>query len=419
LRHPHYIGSSIWISFPLYQERAMPSSQSNPISRRSFLRTASATLAVAPILTEAHFARAAATHDGMVPEYDPKGVYIDSNENPLGPCDAARKAVVDIVPNGGRYAFPLYGNLMTLYAKQMGVPLDHVMLFDGSSAPLGFSVLAYTSPTRSLVTADPTYEAAAASAAANKAPVHAVPLAKDYSHDVKAMLAVDKNPGVIYICNPNNPTGTVTGKEQIDYVVENKPAGTIVLVDEAYIHLSDTQSAIEHVRFAKDVIILRTFSKIYGMAGLRCGFAIGRPNLLAKLGDYGQNPMPITGMIAATASLMDPELVPKRKKMIADVRNDTFAWLKANNYAFIPSESNCFMIDVKRPGAQIRKAMAKDGVFIGRSWPSWPNHVRITVGLPAEMEAFKVSFKKAMDAPVTAHNDEPVHPTDLPRSFYS
>jgi histidinol-phosphate aminotransferase len=397
----------------------MSSPLSNAISRRSFLRTASATLAVAPILTEAHFARAAATHDGMVPEYDPKGVYIDSNENPLGPCEAARKAVIDIVPNGGRYAFPLYGNLMTLYAKQMGVPLDHVMLFDGSSAPLGFSVLAYTSPTRSLVTADPTYEAAAASAAANKAPVHTVPLARDYSHDVKAMLAVDKNPGVIYICNPNNPTGTVTSKEQIDYVVENKPAGTIVLVDEAYIHLSDTPSAIEHVRFAKDVIILRTFSKIYGMAGLRCGFAIGRPNLLAKLGDYGQNPMPITGMIAATASLMDPELVPKRKKMIADVRNDTFAWLKANNYSFIPSESNCFMIDVKRPGAQIRKAMVKDGVFIGRSWPSWPNHVRITVGLPAEMEAFKVSFKKAMDVPVTAHNDEPVRPMNMPRAFYS
>jgi histidinol-phosphate aminotransferase len=396
----------------------MPS-KSNAISRRSFLRTATATMAVAPILTEAHFARAAATHDGMVPEFNPKGVYIDSNENPLGPCETARKAVIDIVPNGGRYAPPLYAELMTLYAKEMGVPIDHVMLYDGSSSPLQFSVMAYTSPTRSLVYADPTYEAAPAAAMSVKAKLHAVPLAKDYSHDVKAMVAADPNAGVIYICNPNNPTGTVTSKEQVDWLVENKPAGTIVLVDEAYIHLSDTPSAIEHVRFAKDVIILRTFSKIYGMAGLRCGFAIGRPNLLAKLNDYGQNPMPITGMIAAQASLMEPDLVPKRKKLIADVRNDTFAWLKANNYTFIPSESNCFMIDVKRPGAQIRKAMAKDGVFIGRSWPSWPNHVRITVGLPAEMEAFKVAFKKAMDAPVTAYNEEPVMPAHLPRAIYS
>jgi len=397
----------------------LSNSASSPVSRRSFLRTAGATLAAVPILTEAHFARAAATHEGAVPEFNPKGVYIDSNENPLGPCETARKAVIDIVPNGGRYAPPLYGDLMKLFAEQMGVPMDHVMLYDGSSAPLSFSVLAYTSPTRSLVVADPTYEAAAASATANKAPIHAVPLAKNYSHDVKAMLAADPNAGVIYICNPNNPTGTITSKEQIDYAVANKPASAILLIDEAYIHLSDATSAIEHVRFGKDVIILRTFSKIYGMAGLRCGFAIGRPNLLKKLGDYGMNPMPITGMIAAQASLMDSDLVPKRKKLIADVRNDTFAWLTQNNYSFIPSQSNCFMIDVKRPGVQVRKAMAKDGVFIGRSWASWPNHVRVTVGLPAEMEAFKTSFKKAMDAPVTSMNEVPASGLGLPRAIYS
>jgi histidinol-phosphate aminotransferase len=391
----------------------------NPVSRRNFLRTAAASAVAAPILTEAHFARAAAAHDMGVPEFNPKGVYIDANENPLGPCEAARKAVADIIPNGGRYAMPLYGDLIKLYAHQMEVPTDHVALYDGSSAPLSFTVLAYTSPTRSLVQADPTYEAASASAMANKAPIHAVPLAKDHAHDVKAMLAADKNPGVFYICNPNNPTGTTTPKAQIDYLVANKPAGSIVLVDEAYIHLSDAPSAIEHVQAGKDVIILRTFSKIYGMAGLRCGFAIGRPDLLKKLEDYGQNPMPITGMIAAQASLMDEGLVPTRKKKIADVRNDTFAWLKANGYSFIPSESNCFMIDVKRPGIQVRKAMAKDGVFIGRSWPSWPTYVRITVGLPAEMEAFKASFKKAMDAPVTALNEEPALTQRLSRAIYS
>jgi histidinol-phosphate aminotransferase len=392
------------------------SSISKSVSRRSFLRNSAAAMAAVPILTEAHFARAAATHEmGSVPEFSMKGVYIDSNENPLGPSEAARKAVIDIVPNGGRYAPPLYGDLMKLFADQMGVPIDHVMLFDGSSAPLSFTVLAYTSPTRSLVVADPTYEAAGASAAANKAKIHAVPLAKDYSHDVHAMVAADPNPGVIYVCNPNNPTGTITSKEQIDWLVQNKPAGSVVIVDEAYIHLSDAPSAIEHVKSSDDVIVLRTFSKIYGMAGLRCGFAIGRPGLLKKLDYFGMNPMPITGMIAAQASLMESDLVPKRKKLIADVRNDTFAWLKQNNYTFIPSQSNCFMIDVKRPGAQIRTAMAKDGVFIGRSWPSWPNYVRVTVGLASEMEAFKVSFKKAMDAPaVMTHNDAP--PTLLDRT---
>ena len=379
------------------------------LSRRNFLRSAAAA-ATLPVLSEAHFARAAALHDGVdsaVPGFHPKGIYIDANENPLGPCENARKALIDIIPNGGRYAEPLYAQLIKTFAQQMGVPADHVMLYDGSSAPLSFTVLAYTSPTRSLVTADPTYEAAGASAAANKAPIHAVPLAKDYSHDVEAMAAVDPNAGLIYICNPNNPTGTITPKAKIDWLLEKKPAGSILLVDEAYIHLSDADSAIEHVRFAKDVIILRTFSKIYGMAGLRCGFAIGRPDLLKKLDYFGMMPMPITGMIAAQASLMDSDLVPTRKKMIADVRNDTFAWLKTNNYSFIPSQSNCFMIDVKRPGIQIRKLMAKDGVYIGRSWTAWPNHVRITVGLPSEMEAFKTSFKKAMDTPAVAELEAP------------
>lgn len=383
----------------------MPSSSSNvsslrSFSRRTFLRSASVAAVSVPILTEAHFARAAMA--AAVPEFSMSGIYLDANENPLGPSDAARKAIADIIPNGGRYAPPLYFSLMKLFAEQMGVPTDYVMVYDGSSPPLHYSSLAFTSPTKSFVCGNPTYEAGQRATEISGAKIHAVPLAKDYSHDVAAMVKADANAGLIYICNPNNPTGTTTSKEQIDYVVANKPAGAVLLVDEAYIHLSDATSAIDHVKAGKDVIILRTFSKIYGMAGIRCGFAIARPDLLKKLENYGQSPMPITGMIAAQASLMDSDLVPARKKLIAETRNKTFAWLKENNYSFIPSESNCFMIDAKRPGPQIRALMAKDGVHIGRSWAAWPTYVRVTVGLPSEMEAFQTSFKKAMDTPATA-----------------
>jgi histidinol-phosphate aminotransferase len=382
-------------------------------SRRSFLRTASASLVAAPIFTEAHFARAAMMSNAAVPEFSMKGVYIDANENPLGPSENARKAIADIIPNGGRYAPPVYFSVMKLFADQMGVPVDHVMIYDGSSPPLHYSSLAFTSPTRSFVCGNPTYEAGQRAAELAGAKIHAVPLAKDYSHDTEAMVKADPNAGLIYICNPNNPTGTTTSKAQIDYAIANKPASAVVLVDEAYIHLSDATSAIDHVKAGKDVIILRTFSKIYGLAGIRCGFAIGRPDLLKKLETYGQSPMPITGMIAAQASLMDAELVPSRKKIIADTRNKTFAWLKANNYDFVPSESNCFMIDVKRPGKEIRALMAKDQVYIGRSWAAWPNHVRVTVGLPGEMETFQTSFKKAMSTPATALNETPfMHRTE-------
>lgn len=381
-------------------------SSCSSFTRRNFLRSASAVLAAGPILTEAYFARAAALSSGAVPEFTMDGIYLDANENPLGPCEAARKAIANIIPNGGRYAPPLYFGVMKLFAEQMDVPVDHVMVYDGSSAPLHYTVLSFVSPSRSFVCANPTYEAGQRAAEIAKAPIHAVPLAKDYSHDVEAMVKADPNAGLLYICNPNNPTGTITSKEQIDYAVANKPAGAVLLIDEAYIHLSDATSAIDHVKAGKDVVILRTFSKIYGMAGIRCGFAIGRPDLLKKLEDYGQSPMPITGMIAAQASLMDSQLVPTRKKIIADTRNNTFAWLKANDYSFIPSQSNCFMIDVKRPGLQIRQLMAKDNVHIGRSWPVWPTYVRVTVGLPSEMEAFKTSFKKAMETPAAAFNQQ-------------
>src|SRR3989338_2039822 len=128
----------------------------------------------------------------------------------------------------------------------------------------------------------------------SQAKVVKAPLTADCAHDVKAMVAADAQAGVIYICNPNNPTGTLTTKQDIVWALENKPAGAILLVDEAYIHLTDEPDTLDLVAQGKDLIVLRTFSKIYGMAGIRCGFAVGRPDLLAKLKPFGQNAMPIT-----------------------------------------------------------------------------------------------------------------------------
>jgi histidinol-phosphate aminotransferase len=231
------------------------------------------------------------------------------------------------------------------------------------------------------------------------AKISRVPLKSDYAHDIKAMLAADPNAGVFYICNPNNPTGTLTTKEDILYALENKPKGSILLVDEAYIHLSDSPSVLDQVAAGKDLIVLRTFSKVYGMAGIRCGLALGRPDLLARLQPYGQNAMPITGSAAANVSLLQGDLVATRKKIIADTRNDTFAFLAAHGYKYIPSHSNCFMIDTGRDGKGVIAAMREKNIYIGRTWPVWPNHVRISVGTPAEMAQFKTAFKQVMDAP--------------------
>src|SRR5258705_230326 len=146
----------------------------------------------------------------------------------------------------------------------------------------------------------------------------------------------------------------------------------------------------------KDIIILRTFSKIYGMAGIRAGAAIGRPDLLKKLGNYSTGALPVTGMAAGTASLKSKTVIPQRRKIIGDVRNDVQAFLEKHNFKYVPSVSNKFMVDVKRPGGEIIAALQKEKIYIGRVWPSWPTYVRVSIGTQAEMDKFKTAFLKVM-----------------------
>ena len=377
-------------------------------SRRSFLRLAGLA-ATLPLLSEGHLARAAQqavapkTSDGFPHPTNPNAVMINANENPLGPCDAALAAITSIARTGGRYdATGCEDELTAQLAAQFALPADHISIYAGSSEPLQFATLAFTSPTRSYVTADPSYEAGAVAAAAGGARVLKVPLTATYAHDIRAMIAADPNAGVLYICSPNNPTGTLTPKDDILWALDHKPAGSILLVDEAYIHVSNSPSVLDQVALGKDLIVLRTFSKVYGMAGIRCGVAFGRPDLLRRLDLYGRNALPVTALAAACASLRQPDLVATRRKIIADTRTSTFAWLDRKGYKYIPSLSNCFMIDTGRPGRQVIAAMQQYDVYIGRTWPIWPNHVRITVGTPHEMEVFQTAFDKVMTAPTSA-----------------
>jgi histidinol-phosphate aminotransferase len=367
-------------------------------SRRSFLQGSSvaATAMGLRVVTEPMLARAA-QHKAKLSQPGADAVMIDSNENPLGPCAKAREAVVGIAPQGGRYLDHLTEELQKTFCDQQGIKPEYLNIYAGSTEPLHYSVLAFTSPTRSYVTADPGFEAGMFMSTKSGARVVKVPLTKSYAHDVKAMLAAGPDAGLFYVCNPNNPTGTLTSLSDIEYLVENKPKGSIVLVDEAYIHFSDAQSAMDMVKADKDVIILRTFSKIYGMAGLRCGFAVAKPALLEKLDYFGGNFMPVTGVIAATASLNDDQLIAERKRVNAEVRQATFEWLDRSGYSYIPSQSNCFMVDVKRPAKDVIVAMAKQNVYIGRVWPLMPTYTRITVGTRPEMERFQAAFKQVMD----------------------
>ena len=365
------------------------------ISRRSFSRMAAllATGASLPFYNETALAQLSKI--GPLPS---DAVKINANENPLGPCPEAIEAITKVLAKGGRYLYEETDVFTKTLAEQEGLDPEYVMPFPGSSDPLHRAVLAYCSKERPFITADPGYEAGGRAAQFIGAKVIRVPLTPTQAHDVKAMVRVahEKKGGVIYICNPNNPTGTITTKSDIEWALANKPEDTLLLLDEAYIHLSDEPLSSDLVAMDKDLIILRTFSKLYGMAGLRAGCAMGRPDLIAKLKNFGAGALPLTGVVGATASLNVKTLIPTRRKLIRDIREDTFSFLEKNNISFVPSVSNCFMLDAKMPARRLVSALQKEKIYIGRVWPAWPTHARVTVGTREEMAKFKTALLKVM-----------------------
>jgi histidinol-phosphate/aromatic aminotransferase/cobyric acid decarboxylase-like protein len=378
--------------------RPQPTDRCNsipPISRRAFSRMATLLAAGATLPFYNENALAQLSKTGPIPA---DAVKINANENPLGPCSEAAEAIAKVIAKGGRYMYEETDIFAKTLADQEGLDSDYVLPFPGSSDPLHRAVLAFTSKEKPFVTADPGYEAGSRAAQFIGAKVVKVPLTPTYAHDVKAMVkaAAERKAGLIYICNPNNPTGTITPRADIEWLIANKPEDTILLLDEAYIHLSEEPMCSDLVAMDKDVIILRTFSKLYGMAGLRAGAAIGRPDLIGKLRNFGAGALPLTGMVGATASLKSKNLVPERRKIIKDVREDVFAFLQKNNISFVPSVSNCFMLDAKMPARRLVNAMQKEKIFIGRVWPAWPTHARISVGTKDEMVRFKTALLKVM-----------------------
>jgi len=363
-------------------------------SRRSFGRIATLLAGGAALPFSGEFAMAqVAIDDRKLP---PGAVKIDNNENPLGPCKEALDVMTPLLSQGGRYMFYLPAELQEVLGSQEGVRQNYVQVHDGSSAPLLQSVLSFCSPTKSFVIADPGYEAGNEAAKFLGAKTVNVPLTKDYAHDVKAMAAV-KDAGLIYICNPNNPTGPMTKKEDIEWQVANKPAGSVVVIDEAYIHFAgkEENTCVNLVAQDKDVIILRTFSKIYGMAGLRCGIVMARPDLLKKTRGFGINWNPILSVSGAMAALKSKTVIPERRKINGDIRDNTIAFLDKKGFKVVPSVSNKFMVDTHKPTREARDMLRKDLVYVGRPWPSMPTYIRVSVGTAEEMKKFQAAFVKS------------------------
>jgi histidinol-phosphate aminotransferase len=427
----------------------MNSDLRNGVSRRNFMRILGAASAAATSLpafaSQAPAGQAPARRGmgGMSDMGDMRAmrnadtVIISSNENPLGPAKSALDAIGTTAALGGRYhqeqsmqTIQAFNDIFALPKVTPGNQ-GYSALFPGSGGPLDLALMSNIGPDKPLVYGDPSYEQGFRAANAMKAPKFPVPLTATYAHDVKAMLAAHPSPGAYYIVNPNNPTGTMTPKEDIVWLLKNKPAGSVVIIDEAYHHFSNDESCIDLAAKDQDIIVLRTFSKIYGMAGIRAGFAVARPDLLLKfqtVSPAGRSlaSISITSAAAARASLQDKELVPLRRKINGDIRSETLEFLTKKGYKIIPgSQANFFMVDVKRPGKDFGAAMMKENVAIGRSWPAMPNHVRVTVGTKDEMAKFQTAFVKCMDtAPGSVSAGAELHlpeyhvPSELYRGMY-
>jgi histidinol-phosphate aminotransferase len=350
--------------------------------------------------SEAKSASGAAFRPDAPPYSPPGGVFIGSNENPLGPSAAARAVLANSVPSGGRYDRGGEKKLATMFAEQNGLKPENIGIYAGSFIGLCYAGRAFSSPTRSIVSPVPTFDEMFYGMDRKPvAPFHAIPLTADYKIDIKAMVAADPQAGIIYICNPNNPTGTSLSRDEIGWVLKNKPKDSIVIVDEAYIHYSEAETALPFVAAGEDVIVSRTFSKIYGLAGLRVGLIAGRPDLLDKVRPYETNPMPTPAIAAALASLAEENLVQERKKYAVGVRQGVFDWLDANKYHYIPSGGNFFMVKVDRSGAEVTAALAARNVHIGGPRPKMQDWVRVSIGTKEEMDEFQTAFAAVMALP--------------------
>ncbi len=315
---------------------------------------------------------------------------------------AAHEAMKNAHGVCNRYPDEANDLLIDKIAKMNNVNREQIVLGDGSSEILKLCAETFTGATEGkLVAADPTFESILEYSKACGGDVVKVPLTSNYAHDLERMGAAAQK-GLIYICNPNNPTASITPKNDLRDFIAKTPPETMILMDEAYFHYADSsdyESVIPLVKDHPNLIVARTFSKIYGMAGLRCGYCVAQPDTIKRMHGFQMfDSVNVMALVAASASLDDVDQVNNGRKMSNDARTFTLTELDKLGYKSIPSQANFIMFDCKKPVVPIIKAMKDKNVAVGRLFPAYPNHMRLTIGKQSEMEAFVNAFRQVMAA---------------------
>ena len=365
-----------------------------PITRRNFVRHIGAGAAVTaglPALAELAF-------NELVPSSrasEPGGpIILSRNENAYGPSEKVIASMKDSVQFANRYPDPTVNALHDRIAQSHNVKPNQLVLGCGSGEILSTSASAFLGPGKKLITALPTFEAIGKFAKTYGAEVVEVPLAKDYSHDLSAMLArVGAATSLTYICNPNNPTGSLTPRKDLEAFIQKLPRTTTVLIDEAYHHFvektADYSSFIDHPINDDRVMVARTFSKVFGLAGMRIGYAVGALEKIQALSARrlaeGLNAV---GARAALIAYDDLEYVEMSENRNAADRREFFNQANSRKVRFIDSQANFAMLQTGRPATEVIDHFRKNNVLIARLFPSMNTFVRVSFGTPPQMTEF-------------------------------
>jgi len=372
------------------------------ISRRTFAGTLGAAAGVA--LLDVPFTRTAAAASPRHPR-PADAVLLNSNENPYGPSPKALEAAARAPAN--RYPDALEDEVRTALAKLHGVTPEQIVLGCGSSEILRMADMAFAGPNGKVVAAEPTFEAVLLYARAIRAEGIKVPLTPDFRHDLPRMAAAcGEGAGLVYVCNPNNPTATIVTGEELAAFAARVPDSTTILVDEAYHHFVEDgryQTACDLIAKTPHLVVARTFSKVYGMAGLRLGYAVGSKQKIAEMAAFASFSNANAAVLsAALASLADPDLVPRQRRVLNDTRRWLVAEMTKQGRRTMPSEANFVMIDVGRDVAPVIEAFRSRRILVGRKFPSLPNWLRITVGRREELEGFVLALSEIVPAKAAA-----------------
>ena len=341
-----------------------------------------------------------------------KPVRLGSNENPVGPGQLVLDAIVGKFPEGHRYPFNARQSdvaIVTALTAKFAAKAENIALGAGSGELLTNAVRAFTSATKPLVTAWPSFEAPRETAKKIGTPVKEVALDDKLRLDISKLVEASKGAGLVFFCNPNNPTATAHGKTTVaDMVMQVRAASpdTVILIDEAYHdYVTDPsyQSATDIALSTPNVFVTRTFSKAYGMAGLRAGYAIGHPATIKELNryrmPYGLGTLVLGGAIVA---LGDQAHIDAERKRNTEVKAFTVKAFADMGFTGTDSQANFIFMNLKRPAAGFRDACAASGVMVGRDFPHYEKtHCRISIGTMDEMKRAVDVFKKVLATTMT------------------